>query len=328
MGFADIIGHSRQLAPLRAALGSRRLHHAYLFVGPEGVGKHTIAMVLAQAVHCVERNDDGCGRCAQCERIINGNHPDVRMVGRLEGKKEITIQQVREIERELRYRSFEGERKIAVVDPAGAMNPAAQNALLKTLEEPPENSLIILITPNGGELLPTLRSRCLRLSFAPLSRTQIAEFLKRNGGVSDRDVDVIAAMGMGSIGRAVGLKNGEWMDKRRSWGAVLGQLSGGDYQAAMAEAEALATDREETLEFFRWVDSWFRDLLVYTVTRGQERIVNLDMLAEIEQQVRGVGGTRALRALEEIAAASAAIQRNLNRRMVLEKFFFTVMEAR
>jgi DNA polymerase-3 subunit delta' len=208
------------------------------------------------------------------------------------------------------------------------MNAAAQNALLKTLEEPPENSLIILITPNGGELLPTLRSRCLRLSFAPLPRTQVAEFLKRNGGASDLDGETVAAMAMGSIGRAVSLKNGEWMDKRRGWGAIVGRLNGKDYQEAMAEAETLASDREEALEFFRWLESWFRDLLVYGVTREQERIANRDMLPEIEQQARGFGSARALRVLEEIAAASAAIQRNLNRRMVLEKFFFTLMEAR
>ena len=328
MSFAGVIGHSRQLVPLRAAVAKRRLHHAYLFVGPGGVGKRTVALALAQAVHCTASSGDGCGHCVQCERIRNSNHPDVRIVQRLEGKKEITIHQVRELERQLRFHSFGGERKIAIVDPAGAMNAAAQNALLKTLEEPPDNSLLILITPNAGELLPTLRSRCLRLSFAPLSRAQVADFVRANSSLGETESQVIAAMSMGSIGMALSLRNEVWMEKRRKWCAALGQLRPGDYQAVMEGAETLASDRDEVLEFFRWAESWYRDLLVQGVTGEQERIVNLDLAPEIEQQAQRSGGVRALRALEEISAASASIQRNLNRRMVLEKFLFTVMEGR
>ena len=182
MGFADLIGHAKPLESIRAALANGRLHHAYLFVGPEGVGKHTIARALAQAVHCSELTGDYCGRCVNCASIIDGNHPDVRSVQPLPGKKEISIQQVRELERELRFRSFTGKRKIAIVDPADLMNVAAQNALLKTLEEPPDHSLIVLITPNGGGLLPTLRSRCLRLAFAPLARAEVAEVFAGEAG--------------------------------------------------------------------------------------------------------------------------------------------------
>lgn len=327
MAFADIIGHSRQLGPLRAALANRRLHHAYLFTGPEGIGKRTVAMALAQAVHCTEGKNDACGRCVQCARIDDGNHPDVRVVHLLEGKKEISIQQVREIERELRYRSFGGQRKIAIVDPAGTMNAAAQNALLKTLEEPPENSLIILVTPNAGELLPTLRSRCLRLAFAPLARAQVAEFLRVKRNIEKERAELLAAMSMGSIGAALGLDDEELIARRRSWGAMLADLRRGDYQTAMAAAEPLAGDREEALQFLRWAESWYRDLLVYGETGAQDDLVNIDMLAQLEQQSRRSGGARALPALAEIAAATAAIQRNLNRRMVLEKFFFVASEG-
>jgi DNA polymerase-3 subunit delta' len=327
MGFDEIIGHSRQLEPLRAALESRRLHHAYLFVGPSGIGKRTVAMTLAQAVHCADATGDGCGRCAECARVKDGNHPDVRVVQPLEGKKEISIQQVREIERELRYRSFGGQRKIAIVDAAGAMNVAAQNALLKTLEEPPENSLIILIAFNAGELLPTLRSRCLRLSFAPLSRAQVATFLRERRNVESGEAELLGAMSMGSIGAALALDQ-SLVEKRRFWSGMLADLKRGDYQGAVAAAEPLAADREGALEFLRWAESWYRDLLVHGVTGERDDLVNLDMLAQIEQQSPRSGGVYALPALAQIGAATAAIQRNLNRRMVLEKFLFTVVESR
>jgi DNA polymerase-3 subunit delta' len=327
MGFGEIIGHSRQLEPLRAALASRRLHHAYLFVGPSGIGKRTVAMALAQAIHCAKATGDGCGRCAECTRVKAGNHPDVRVVHPLEGKKEISIQQVREVERELRYRSFGGQRKIAIVDAAGAMNAPAQNALLKTLEEPPENSLIILIALNAGELLPTLRSRCLRLSFAPLSRAQVATFLRERRNVESGEAELLGAMSMGSIGAALALDQ-SLVEKRRFWSGMLADLKRGDYQGAVAAAEPLAADREGALEFLRWAESWYRDLLVQGVTGERDDLVNLDMLAQIEQQTPRSGGVYALPALAQIAAATAAIHRNLNRRMVLEKFLFAVVEGR
>lgn len=328
MGFAELIGHKKQLDSLRAALENQRLHHAYLFVGPDGVGKRTIAMALAKAIHCSESKGDYCGRCANCASIIDSNHADVRVVQPLAGKKEISIHQVREIERELRFRSFGGKRKIAIIDPAALMNPSAQNALLKTLEEPPENSLILLITPNAGGLLPTLRSRCLRLSFAPLPRQDVAVFLKTMQNVAAKDAEFLAAMSMGSIGVAASLDQIALMEKRRVWIGILGALYDGDYQGAMTAAEALATSRENALEFLKWAESWYRDVLIHGVTQQSDEIVNLDMMPQIEQSAAVCGAERALVALAGVAGAAAGIQRNLNRRMVLEKLFIGVVEGR
>ncbi|HLN83546.1 MAG TPA: DNA polymerase III subunit delta', partial [Candidatus Binatia bacterium] len=131
MSFAEVIGHTKQLAILRSALSAERLHHAYLFVGPDGIGKRTAAIAVAKAIHCEESIEDFCGICVNCARISDGNHPDVRLIQPLPDKKEISIQQIREIERELNFRSFSGKRKIAVIDPATLMNLSAQNALLK-----------------------------------------------------------------------------------------------------------------------------------------------------------------------------------------------------
>ena len=177
MGFAEIVGHPKQLETLRLTLAHGRLHHAYLFVGAAGVGKKTIGLSLAKAIHCSVATGDFCGKCADCARIQDGNHPDVRFIEPLAGKKEISIQQIRELEKELNLRSFSGNKKIVILDPATLMNLSAQNALLKTLEEPPKDSLLVLIALNVGGLLPTLRSRCLRVSFAPLTRDQVAGFL-------------------------------------------------------------------------------------------------------------------------------------------------------
>jgi DNA polymerase III subunit delta' len=328
MGFSEITGHQQQLNTLRSAMASGRLHHAYLLLGPEGLGKRTVAIALAKAIYCVGSEQDYCGRCVNCARITNGNHPDVRLIEPLADKKEISIQQIRELQRELNYRSFSGKRKIAIIDPAILMNSSAQNALLKTLEEPPLDSLIVLIAPNAGGLLPTLRSRCLRLSFAPLSNAQVAAFLESQHGMQADEAKLLAAMSMGSIGAAANLDKDELIEKRRIWSSMLISLKVGDYNAAIIAAEEFARNRDEALEFLKWTESWFRDLLIYGATQRPDELVNLDMLPQIDQQATESSVDCILLALSQITGASASIQRNLNRRMVLEKFLFGVVRGR
>lgn len=328
MSFAAVVGHQKQLAILRSALISQRLHHAYLFVGPEGVGKRTVAVAYAKAIHCRQRSDDFCDRCENCQRISDGNHPDVRIIELLADKKEISIQQIRDLERELNYRSFTGKQKIMIIDPATSMNLSAQNALLKTLEEPPPNTLIILIATNGGGLLPTVRSRCMRLSFAPLPRREVAIYLQTKHGRASADAEFLAAMSMGSIGAALDMEETELVKKRQDWASKLSALKSSDYQSAMATAEALAASREETLEFLKWAESWYRDLLLYRVTHATDELVNLDMAGQIEQQAAAVGVEQSRSAIAATADAAVCIQRNLNRRMVLEKLLFDVTGER
>ena len=327
MGLSEIIGHGKQLETLRSAWAHGRLHHAYLFVGPEGVGKRTVALSLARVIHCSERNDDFCGQCANCARIQAGNHPDVRVIGPLPDKKEISIQQIREVEKELSFRSFSGGRRIAVIDPATLMNLAAQNALLKTLEEPPQDSSLILIASNAGSLLPTLRSRCLRLSFGPLPRELLSGLLVAKNGMNSEAADLSAAMAMGSLGAAVRIENEELREKRQIWIHVLSSLGAGDYRAAIEAAEMLAGNRDESLKFLAWAETWYRDLLIHAVTPNLRDIVNLDMASQMEEHSAYGDVEQLLALLAQITAAGAQIQRNFNRRMVLEKLFFTVVGA-
>jgi DNA polymerase III subunit delta' len=328
MGFTEIIGHHRPLEILRLALGNERLHHAYLFVGPEGVGKRTVALALAKAIHCRETKNDYCDRCPDCARIQAGNHPDVRLVQTLEDKKEISIKQVRELEKELNFRSFSGKRKIAIIDPATLLNASSQNALLKTLEEPPQNSLIVLVAPNAGVLLPTLRSRCLRIAFGPLARDEVTRFLVSKEGINQDEASLRAALSMGSLGTAIKFDKDELLEKRRSWAALLLPLSAGDYRGAIAAAEALASNKEECLGFLEWAETWYRDLLVHAATENSEEMVNVDMLKEIGSQSAKGDFEQMLASFAQTARAAGRIQRNLNRRMVLESLFFNVVGGR
>lgn len=328
MSFADILGHQKQLDILRTALNKGRLHHAYLFFGAEGVGKRTSALALARAIHCVGATGDFCGQCVNCSRIGDGNHPDVRLIEPLAGKKEISIQQIRALEKELNYRSFTGGRKIALIDPATLMNLSAQNALLKTLEEPPANAMLILIAANIGALLPTLRSRCLQISFGALDRAQVANYLWEKKGNKPEEAQFLAALSMGSLGQALKLNESKLFGQREVWGNMLATLGAGDYRRACEAAEMLAGKKDETLKFLEWAETFYRDLLVYAATQNSNETINLDRLAQIQEQSVTTSIDHCLALYEQTIGAGARIQRNLNRRMVLEKLLFDVVGAR
>ena len=327
MSFSQIVGHQKQVEIVRQALNHGRLHHAYLFLGMEGVGKKTIALGLAKAIHCSAATGDFCGECADCARIQDGNHPDVRIIEPLAGRKEIGIQQIRELEKELNFRSFSGKKKIAILDPATLMNLSAQNALLKTLEEPPRDSLLILIAANGGALLPTLRSRCLRISFGPLARDLISGFLVSRKGLEAETAEFLAAMSLGSLGAVVSIDTQELLERRREWVRLISGLRAGDYRAATDAAEVVAGSKDDSLRFLEWLESWVRDLLAYSVTRNPQDIVNIDMLPQIQRQSATTDFERLFSRIAEAKAAIGGIQRNLNRRMVIEDLLLNAVEA-
>lgn len=327
MPFREILGHAKPLAILRRALERDRLPHAYLFVGPEGVGKRTVALALARAIQCRESANDFCGRCADCIRVTHRNHPDVRVLEPASGKKEISIQQVRDLERELSLRPFSGRRKIAVVDPARLMNAPAQNALLKTLEEPPEGSLIVLISTSMGGLLPTLISRCVRLSFTPLAGEVVAELLAAHKGMQRERAHFLAGLSMGSPGRAL---SAEWemlVERRRVWLEKICSLSAGDYQAALAVGEELAAEKEECLRFLEWAEGWYRDLMVYAIRKDRDQVLNRDVEEVLKQQADRYSLERLLLLRARAARTAARIQRNANRRLALDNFLIRALGA-
>ena len=325
MGFSEIIGHEKQSENLRLSLLNGRLHHAYLFIGPDGIGKRTLGLAMAQAIHCSELENDFCGGCGACRAIQAGNHADVRVVEPIPNKKDISIQQVRELEKALSLRSFSGRQKVAIIDPSTLMNWAAQNALLKTLEEPPQGCVLILIASNAGGLLPTVRSRAFALSFGPLPRQLIVDFLIRKGKTREQ-AEFLAVLAMGSLGTVSKIDKEKMIEKRLEWMKTLVSLRAGDYRAALNAAEALAGNREETLKFLEWTGLWYRDLLSFRIANTPNQVVNVDMLPQIEEQSAAIEENDLFSLLSKTGEASQLIQRNLNRRMVLEDLLLRAVE--
>jgi len=214
------------------------------------------------------------------------------------------------------------------LDPATLMNLSAQNALLKTLEEPPKNSLLFLIAPNIGALLPTLRSRCFQVSFGCLPRDLVANFLVTRRGLKTEEAEFVAAITLGSLGAATKIDKTNFLEKRQRWLALLTSLNKANYRGAIDAAEELASNKDALLEFLEWATCWQRDRLVYAATQGSREIVNLDLITEIQQHT-ALGDLESILSLfSQTTGAVESIQRNLNRRMVLENVLLNIVGER
>ncbi len=289
MSFTDIIGHEQPLTILKRALVNKTLAHAYLFSGEAGVGKKMTALALAAAVNCANgRPEGGCGECPSCRRVAALTHPDVHVVmpesedARLlatwsskeadKASDEIKIDQIRQAQESLSLKPSEGSKKILIVDGAETLNMTAQNAFLKTLEEPPGDTLIILVTSLPQSLLPTIRSRCQEIRFQPLPRRTLAQALVSKRGLSDEDAWFLAALAQGSMGRGLGMDAGQEKAERDQVTELWSGLSRMSDAEALALADGYAKDRER---FDRLLDigvECLRDALVYRET-GDERLL-------------------------------------------------------
>ncbi len=282
MPFSELIAQDRALGSLRSALRRGALHHAYLFGGPDGTGKARAATLLAQAANCEGGTpgpggyrDDPCGACGPCRKIARGVHPDVLVLsderamvkaGRWEPRggraasRDIVVDQVRDlVDRRLSLRRFEGRRRFVLIDPADAMNPQAQNALLKTLEEPPADTTLVLVAASPDALLPTIRSRCLRVPFAPLPDAVVIGRLRADGW-SEEDARLAAALAGGSLGRALALDAAALAERRAAVLDAIG-LDPDDAGGWLAFARAHGEDREAAGGACDLLAIWLRDVL-------------------------------------------------------------------
>lgn len=292
MSFKDISGNTKAIGILKNSLKSGRVAHSLLFAGPEGVGKRLTSLAFAKALNCVNASatsfDDSCGHCPDCARIDSGTHPNIIFIQPLDKDGEATaagiirIESIREAQGALKYRVERG-KKVIIVDGAEKMQVGAANAFLKTLEEPPADSIIILISSNASELLPTILSRCQRINFRPLEADSVADCLVKEKGVTPEEAATIARLAGGSVSRAIRFTAEGVYDKRKDVIERIASLGPGDTYGALKLAEDLSKrdDIEEVLEFMK---TWYRDRAVYGAG-NPELAVNADLTGYLENYI-------------------------------------------
>jgi DNA polymerase III subunit delta' len=297
MPFREITGHRRLLDLLGRSVRRGTLPPSLIFAGPAGGGKRTTAIALAQALNCLQPQSlssgsaDACGRCSACRRIARGVHPDVFAIEPGDSGS-IKIDQVRDVIERTGYRPFEGRRRVVIIDEADALVAAAQNALLKTLEEPPGSSIFVLVTARPDSLLPTVRSRCVRLWFAPRQ-------VEGQEDIESREV----------AGRALA--------HAASTGDPAGRIDGAK-ELLIKTGAGGAGDREQLASHLRAMSSLVRDMEVLATRASVQALSNPEAKPALERLAPAYGGERGVRAFTAIDRALLALERNAGVKIVAD----------
>jgi len=327
MSFRDVVGHRRLVDLLSRAVARDSLPPSLVLAGPSGVGKRRLAIAVAQALNCVSprsgKDFDSCGTCPACTRIARGVHPDVLVVEPGENGS-IKVDQVRDIVDRAMYRPFDGKRRVVIIDDADALVPAAQNALLKTLEEPPSSSIFMLVTSRPDHLLLTVLSRCPRLRFRALDDADLVAVLK-GMGKSETEARAAAVSADGSISRALEASTGELVQARDVARRVLKQAAAtadprqrldGSKDLLENTGKGGAEDRNQVATHLRAMASLVRDVELLS-TRADVALANEDVRSEIER-LSAFRGDRGIRAFTTIDQALEAIAGNAGIKVVAD----------
>lgn len=328
--FRDIIGHPRALDILQSMLLSEEVPHALLFMGEAGIGKRTVALIFAQTLLCHERQipegeSEGwiepCNRCLSCQKLADQNHPDLTII-EPEGST-IKIEQIRALQDRIIFKPLDGPKRIILIDPADKMNAAAANGLLKTLEEPPAHANLILITSKPFSLPETILSRCQKISFYPLSLSQVETLLAERKGWSTQEARLIASLTGGDLGEALSLEIENAREIETGLYRLVSEKTLGDYEALFDAATTYSRDEEIMAKSLHYLAAWFRDVLVLQSVPNPE-VLDPSWLVyswrheEIKRWAMRMNTHEVGTFLADIQEIHEAQVRNINRQLALE----------
>ena len=325
MPFDAFIGNRKIIKRLRTKLGEGRFPHGLIFAGPEGIGKRTCALMVAKALNCPHSGPaDFCDACPQCHKINAGTHPDVLRIGMEEDASEIKIAQIRQMLRMLDLRPFEGKSKIFIVDPSNAMNLAAANALLKGLEEPPEDSFFILVAVNLHELMLTVRSRCQIYQFTPVALAEL-----RHAPGAGQAEELVLRWSRGSIGLLRTLNPATLKQQRELVLDFLETAAGAgetEFRNLLAASADLARSKPEFESHLEMIGVLLADLL-YLNEGAPDKLINIDIQARLEKLTGGLPPGRVIETAEFLKSMESSLKNYANRQMLTDVLALTANDA-
>lgn len=314
-----IIGHDWAIDQLQRALAHQRQHHAYLITGPAAIGKTTLALNLAMALNCTNPNRP-CGECRSCTLIMRKSHPDVSLTQAEQVGAILKIDQIRELQRNLALRPYEARHKIAILRRFHEANPATQNALLKTLEEPPQSVVLILTSEHMDLLLPTIISRCQVLNLRPLSLQNTEDaLLTQYPDIDPAHLSLVAHLSSGRLGWAFkALENEDDLAFRGKAIELLEAiLSTNKRSERFQHAESLSREKGDLAAILEHWLSYWRDILLMG-SGSQVPIANIDRLDTLQAIVQRISLEQAQAALKATQRSMSYLARNVNTRLILE----------
>ncbi len=325
-GFNSITGHERIIEYFSQAIKGQKISHSYILAGDDGIGKMTLSQSFARALLCESASEDSCGKCHSCVRFDTGNHPDVIYVHH--EKSGIGVDDVRsQLVNDIQIKPYDGGYKIYIIDEAELMTPAAQNAILKTIEEPPSYAVIMLLTTNEALFLPTILSRCITLKLKPLDDKLVKKHLMINHGVSEYDADICASFARGSIGKAIELASSEeFLKMRNSVLHVLKYINDMDISELLSFITELKESGTDVLAALEFMEIWYRDVLLFKATRDTSMFIFKDEYTYITEAANKSSFMGLQNIISAIEKARTRLNANVNFELAMELMFLVIKE--
>ena len=326
-GYTGIIGREDIKKRLRNAAAKDRAAHAYIFSGEAGTGKKYIAKLFAMALQCEAGGEEPCMECKSCRMALAGNHPDILFVSH-EKPASVGVDEIREqVVEDADIRPYCSKKKIYIVPDASKMTVQAQNALLKTLEEPPAYCHIMLIADNTDVLLPTIRSRCVEMNIHPATEEETRSYLIGEMLLPDHEAQMLAVFSQGNIGKARKLANsGDFQEKLMQSVRFLKNSRDMDTISRLEFDKKIAADKQGIYDYLELFSIWFRDVLYFKASNDPERIIFREELKAIRQRAAVSSYEGLMIIINAIENARTRLNANVNPELVLELLFLTMWE--
>ena len=317
--YSEIVGHEQIKEHMQAAIRDKKPFHAYLFQGEEGVGKEALARTFAAGLQCQsESADKPCKECVSCRQMESGNQPDVIWVTR--EKASLGVDEIREqLCNTMDIKPFSSPYKIYLVPEAEKMTEAAQNALLKTIEEPPEYGIVILMTSNISALLPTIQSRCLTMEFRPLSTAVVESYVKEHCQVPDYQARASAAFAQGNLGKAMRYaKSEDFIERKDHIISLLRHVEQMDLSEMLAVIKDLGTRKDEVRDYIDLMVLWYRDVLLFKATKDINQLLFQDEASYISREASHRSYEKIEEILQAFEKAKVRLRANVNFDITME----------
>ena len=325
--FKDVVGHKDILKYISSAVENNRVSHAYILNGERGSGKRMLANLFAMTLLCETGKNEPCGKCHSCKQAESGNHPDIIRVTH-EKPNSISVDDIRtQVNNTVDIKPYQGPYKVYIIPQADLMTPQAQNAILKTIEEPPSYAVFLLLTENAETLLPTINSRCVMLKLRNIKDTLIKKYLMENLEVPDYKADMCTAFAQGNMGRAIMLANSEHFNEIREEAVqLLKHIHDMELNEIVAAVKNISVYKLEITDYLDIIMIWYRDVLLYKATKEIDKVVFKDQLQSIKEQARKSSYEGIELILESLEKAKARLKANVNFDLVMELLFLTIKE--
>ena len=323
--FSEIVGHEQIKEHMQAAIRDKKPFHAYLFQGEEGVGKEALARTFAAGLQCQsESADKPCKECVSCRQMESGNQPDVIWVTR--EKASLGVDEIREqLCNTMDIKPFSSPYKIYLVPEAEKMTEAAQNALFKTIEEPPEYGIVILMTSNISALLPTIQSRCLTMEFRPLSTAVVESYVKEHCQVPDYQARASAAFAQGNLGKAMRYaKSEDFIERKDHIISLLRHVEQMDLSEMLAVIKDLGTRKDEVRDYIDLMVLWYRDVLLFKATKDINQLLFQDEASYISREASHRSYEKIEEILQAFEKAKVRLRANVNFDITMELMLLTL----